>query len=36
MKNITLNREARERLARQLAETHGRPVQVVDVADGGR
>ncbi|WP_268745357.1 hypothetical protein [Novosphingobium lindaniclasticum] len=34
MKKITLDREARQRLARQLAETHGTPVQVGDAASG--
>ncbi len=36
MKNITLSREARERLARQVAETTGLPVACGDVQVGAR
>jgi hypothetical protein len=36
MKQITLPREARERLARQLAETVGIPVACGDVTVGAR
>lgn len=34
MKKITLDREARERLARQLAETHKEPIRIGDVIEG--